>query len=140
MMPSRHTLFCYGTLCDPHIMRQVSRYTGPGERASLAGYERVSLYGLAYPAILPREDYVTDGVLYHALTLRQLEKIDRYEQRQYVRSRVWVRTGQRGLLQAWTYVLHPRYYRRILRRPWSFNTFQSRHRASYLSGLCGLHK
>ena len=137
VMPSRHALFCYGTLCDPRIMRQVSSHTGLGERASLADYQRVSLYGLPYPALLPRYHHVTDGVLYHALTLRELEKIDRYEQGQYVRTRVWVRSGQRELLQAWTYVLHPRYYRRILRRPWSFNTFKSRHGASYLSGLCG---
>ena len=105
-----------------------------------AGHDHLRLDAVPYPAIRPRDDHMTEGVLYHALTLRQLEMIDRYEQGQYVRTRVRVSPGQRALLQAWTYVLHPRYYRRISRRPWSFNTFQSRHRASYLSGLCGRNK
>lgn len=136
-MPSRHALFSYGTLCDPLIMRSVSGYTCSGEMASLTGYARISLRGLPYPAIIPRVDGHMHGVLYRALTLRQLAKIDRYEQQQYVRTRVCVETERQAVLQAWTYVLHPRYYRRILRRPWSLNTFQSRHRASYLRAYCG---
>lgn len=136
-MPNRHALFCYGTLCDPLIMRLVSGYTCTGEKSSLTGYVCISLRGLPYPAIIPRVDAHTHGVLYRALTCHQLARIDRYESHQYVRTRVSVKTGQYARIQAWTYVLHPRYYRRILRRPWSLNTFQLRYRASYLCASLG---
>ena len=136
-MPSRYALFCYGTLCDPDIMRRVSDHKGPGEAAKLFGYSRVALRGVPYPGILPRAHDYTEGILYRGLSRHQLRRLDSYEQNQYVRIRVPVKTAQNSQLQAWTYVLHPRYYRRSCRRPWSLKAFQARQRAAYLRTIRG---
>ena len=131
-MPDRHALFCYGTLCIPQIMQSVAGYKIPGKTATLKDYQCLSLFGFPYPAVIYRTGKHTDGILYTSLTKTQLYKIDAYETRQYVRTRVNVNMDEQTGCQAWTYVLHPRYYRQVQRRPWLQKEFRSRYLRSYL--------
>jgi hypothetical protein len=130
-MPATHDLFCYGTLCIPAIMRAVCDYRSPGEAASLAHYQCVSLHGHVFPTIVYRANEVTQGVVYRSLNRHHLQRIDRYEDDLYVRTRVHVKLADMNEVEVWTYVLHPRYYRLIKKQPWSLAEFTARHQAAY---------
>ena len=130
-MAVTHALFCYGTLCLVDIMRAVSGHAQMGEPAYLTDFQRVSLHGRPYPAIVRKLNAGTQGVLYRGLTTQQLQRIDEYEDRLYRRSRVWVKTNDAAIVEAWTYVLHPRYHRHINRQPWSLADFNARYRKAY---------
>lgn len=131
MSASSHALFCYGTLCVADIMRAVCAYQRAGESTTLNGYQCVALHGLRFPAVIPEPDAITNGILYRALNSHQLHRIDQYEDDMYRRVRVHVFTAALGNVEAWTYVLHPRYYRLIKKQPWSLAEFMARHQAAY---------
>lgn len=116
-------LFCYGTLCLPEIMHAVCRTQPDGMPATLAGYACYALTGRHYPAIIPAKGGKEGGVLYTGLRRGQLARLDSYEGEEYRRRRVWVNVGIERV-QAWTYVLRPRYYYRLSRRRWSLEQFR----------------
>jgi len=137
-------LFCYGTLCVPEIMRRVvgGRVAEP-VACSIMGYACYSLSGLEYPGIVPEKGERVTGVLYSGLSRAQLAKLDAYEGEQYRRQRVLIDVGQALAVQAWTYILQPRYYHRRSEKGWSLEQFRRRHLAQYLrhrdNKMHGLH-
>lgn len=140
-MPER--LFCYGTLCIPEIMRRVSGGLPAATSAVLDDHACYALAGLAYPGILPEKGARVSRVLYQGLSRAQLTRLDAYEGAQYLRRRVWVTTDSGQTVQAWTYLLHPRYYRRLSQASWSLEQFRREHLQVYLSHshnkIYGLH-
>ena len=136
-------LFCYGTLCIGEIMRRVSGALPASTAATLANHACYALVGLAYPAILPQKGGRVSGVLYHGLSRAQLNKLDAYEGVQYRRVRVWVTGENEQRVQAWTYVLQPRYYHRLTDTHWSLDQFRREGLSVYLyhshNKLYGLH-
>ena len=112
-------------------MRAVCDHRSSGEAASLMHYRCVSLYGHVYPAIVYQASEVTQGVVYRRLNQQQLQRIDRYEDDLYVRTRVQVKMVDMSDVEVWTYVLHPRYYRLIKNQPWSLAEFVARYQSAY---------
>ncbi len=110
-------VFVYGSLLEPSCLAAVLRRTPSGERlrATLRGYGRRSVSGYAYPFIVPEPDARVEGVLIMDLSLRDLERLDAYEEvdtHVYRRIRVEVDAwgcGPRGMrLAGFTYVAGPR--------------------------------
>lgn len=136
-------LFCYGTLCIPDIMRRVSGSLPQSASATLLNYACYALAGLVYPGIIFQKGVSVDGVVYQGLSRAQLAKLDAYEGAQYRRLRVWVTAANDQRVQAWTYVLQPRYYHRLTGRPWSLEQFRREQLPVYLyqshNKLYGLH-
>jgi gamma-glutamylcyclotransferase (GGCT)/AIG2-like uncharacterized protein YtfP len=136
-------LFCYGTLCVPDIMRRVSGSLPASVASTLLNYACYELTGLDYPGIVPEKEARVSGVLYQGLSRAQLVKLDAYEGEQYRRVRVWISTEQEQRVQAWTYELQPRYYRRLTSRAWSLERFRRDQLPLYLhhshNKLYGLH-
>lgn len=126
-------LFCYGTLRIPAIMRRVSGTLPAARSASLPDYGCYALAGLAYPGIVPEPGAYVGGVLYAGLGRAQIARLDAYEGEQYRRLRVWLELGGGLRLQAWTYVLHPRYYHRRSKRLWSLAQFRREQLKLYLA-------
>jgi gamma-glutamylcyclotransferase (GGCT)/AIG2-like uncharacterized protein YtfP len=136
-------LFCYGTLCIADIMRRVSGSLPPSAPACLVNYACYALAGLVYPGIIFQKGAGVEGVVYQSLSRAQLAKLDAYEGAQYRRVRVWVTARNDQRVQAWTYVLQPRYYHRLTDRRWSLEQFRREQLPVYLyhshNKLYGLH-
>lgn len=136
-------LFVYGTLCIPDIMRRVCGVLPACIPATLMDYACYELVGLAYPGIVPHKGARVGGKLYHGLSRAQFAYLDAYEGAQYRRIRVWVNTGDVTRMQAWTYALQPRYYRRLTDRSWSLEQFRRKQLTQYLhhshNKLNGMH-
>ena len=64
-----------------------------------------------------------DGVVYRALSARDLGRLDRYEGREYRRRRLVV-LGADGEQQAWAYLPWP--FSLVSSRPWDPGTFAAR--------------
>lgn len=136
-------LFCYGTLCIPGVMRRVSGVIPEACPAVLADYACYALEGLVYPGIVPKKGTQVSGVLYLGLSRAQLIRLDAYEGDQYLRRRVKVASDHEHRVQAWTYVLHPRYYHRLSATGWSLEQFRREQLQTYISNshnkISGLH-
>lgn len=136
-------LFCYGTLCIPAIMRQVSGTVPVSRPAVLPDYAAYALVGLHYPGIVPEPGTRVNGVLYGGLGRVQFMRLDAYEGEQYRRIRVWLDVGDGQRLQAWTYALQARYYRRRSDQPWSLAQFRREQLKLYITNshhkFFGLH-
>lgn len=111
-------------------MQQICGHRAAGSQARLDGYQCLRLHGLSYPAIRPRTSGQVAGRLYAQLTSAQLAAIDRYEGNVYQRRPVTVCCGD-DLVQAWAYVLLPRYYHRLARQSWVLEAFVVRDLKAY---------
>jgi gamma-glutamylcyclotransferase (GGCT)/AIG2-like uncharacterized protein YtfP len=109
-------LFVYGSLMDVRVLEEVIGHAHRGERlrARLHGYERVTVSGWDYPALVPHAGTYTDGVLVTDLSAADLEALDRYEEvtgSVYLRAPVEIEVVESGsvaaLMAAQTYVAGP---------------------------------
>ncbi|MBD3245515.1 MAG: hypothetical protein GF333_00705 [Candidatus Omnitrophica bacterium] len=101
-----YSLFVYGTLQFPEIMRNVTGKTFPARPARLQGYRRYRVRGDQtedpYPAVV-KEKGVVQGLLVSGIDEATLRKIDQYEGGEYTRK--WVKVlSENGPRPAWTYV------------------------------------
>ncbi|GEM_PF-804760 len=96
-------LFVFGTLRDPHMLREAVGRTIAGIPAVLAGYKRRYVLHLdePYPVLIPDKHHVVDGLLL-AVTAKDLQRLDAYEDRVlYQRKQVTLTNGTK----AWVYAL-----------------------------------
>lgn len=127
-------LFCYGTLMVEAVFSHISGIAKPVmKNATLRGYERRALSAKPYPGVRRLDGACVDGVIYQLPTLA-LPALDRYEGDMYFREAVSV-TTQEGDIEAWCYVLRPRYCHLMLKNEWSLQNFRSRHLQSYLEQI-----
>ncbi len=106
-------LFCYGTLMVPDVWRRVAGRPRPGRPARLPGHALCRVAGTPWPAIVARPGAVTGGLLREHVTAAQLRRLDAWEGGLYRRVRVRVDVGPDRRLPAWTYIIHPRWRRRL---------------------------
>lgn len=116
-------LFCYGTLCFPEIMWQITGRKITPVEATLREYACYVVRNQNYPAAAPSPGSSIKGLLYSGLSARELALLDRYEGLEYRRLRVSVTTGVERQAQAWVYVLRPRYGSRLSDKLWNLEEF-----------------
>lgn len=127
-------LFCYGTLMVAQVFSHISGIARPVmKNATLRDYERRALSAKAYPGVRPQHGASVGGVMYRLPTLA-LPALDRYEGDMYFRQAVTVTTVD-GDVDAWCYVLRPRYCHLMLKNDWSLQNFCSRHLQGYLEQI-----
>jgi len=128
-------LFVYGTLMVPALFGRVSGELRTGVPARLAGFRRGRIRRQDFPGIVPEDGAVTEGMLYPALTSRQLARIDAFEDDFYARERVLVETIDDALVtRAFVYVVVPRHRALVTDDPWDVRTFIDHHLHRYLEG------
>lgn len=125
-------LFCYGTLQFPACFRQVTGRRLTGKPAQLEGYACYSVTGQVFPAICAEPGAVTPGVIYTGIGRRLLRKLDAYESDFYQRIRVQVRVSEGSVVQAWVYIIRPRYRNCLSRDKWDCEVFRVKHMQHYL--------
>ncbi len=127
------TLFAYGTLLFPEVLKAVVGRSPFAEPATLDGYLRRVVIGEIFPAIVEgdQRDLVA-GVLYAGLDDRAWSRLDRFEGDLYERRRVRI-AGR----EACTYVLAGAWRHRLGADPWDPVVFARDHLDAFLARLAG---
>jgi len=133
-MPLTVNLFLYGTLEFPRIFARVTGRSLRGEPAELAGFRRYAVVDGAYPGIVPETGATVAGTLVRGVSLRTLQRLDRYEGRRYLREAVQVQTGS-APAQAEVYVIRAGQRHILSNREWQPAHFARHHLAHYLHHL-----
>lgn len=128
-------LFVYGTLMCDAIMHSVSGVQPSPLPATLKGYRRYAIKAEPYPAIIPQQDAIVEGVVYRGITPAAWQRLDAYEGELYTRQRVSVELVQGGTTEAETYVLKPAYSKLLGSKEWDFDVFLQQHKQHYLNTL-----
>ena len=102
-------LFTYGTLMDHIIMDRVAGERFSSKPATLPGYVRKRIHDAVFPAISVRENNQVEGMLYLNVTTIAMDRLDIFEGDLYDRRRVNVIIEGEGNIEAYSYVLKPKY-------------------------------
>lgn len=130
-------LFVYGTLEFPEVVRKLLGATLDGEKAILRGFARYLLVNREYPGIVRDPDSSVDGVLYQGVTPKYIRLLDRYEDNIYDRQRVQVINAKGEPVDAWAYIIPPKYRRELSTAPWQRDAFRCKHLKRFLNVRCG---
>ena len=116
-------LFCYGTLQLPEVIADVIGRVPPSQPAELLSYVRYRVTGERYPAVVPRKDASTPGVLYFRLNPLELRRLDRFEGSEYCRQMENVVLADGSTLPACVYVWQMQHISRLSRQYWDLRQF-----------------
>jgi gamma-glutamylcyclotransferase (GGCT)/AIG2-like uncharacterized protein YtfP len=116
-------LFVYGTLMDEEIWNQIVR--GRYERlpARLDGYGRRRVQGENYPGLIEEEKGHVHGVIYFDVAGEEVERLDRFEGKEYQRIKVRVALEEGKNLECETYLFKKIYRARLTDQDWDFEAF-----------------
>ena len=129
------TVFCYGTLEFPAIMEAVAGRRFARIGAVLEGYACFVIKGAVYPGVVAEQGARTSGTLYTDVDPASLRRLDRYEDRTYVRRRAPVCTSSGETIEAEVYVVPTHRRWRLSAKPWIREEFARRHLMRYLARL-----
>lgn len=124
----RLRVFAYGTLMFDEVMEAVVGRRFEGVPAQLPGYERYQVRGQSYPAIVRRDEGMTEGILFSGIDEETLARLDRFEGSSYQREWVALDTGER----AWAYVVAPGKEPLLSDQPWNPDEFLREHGEAFV--------
>jgi gamma-glutamylcyclotransferase (GGCT)/AIG2-like uncharacterized protein YtfP len=101
------TLFAYGTLQHPDVMKHVLGRLPETAPARLSGYARYRMRDYDFPGIVPENDSSIDGTLFMNITPAEWERLDEYEADFYVRTAVYAHSLHGESCRAFAYVVPP---------------------------------
>jgi gamma-glutamylcyclotransferase (GGCT)/AIG2-like uncharacterized protein YtfP len=123
--------FAYGTLMCDDVMLEVSGCRLSRVPGTLRGYSRRSVIGEHYPAIVPDEKGLVEGVVYWNVPNLAWDRLDRFEGEMYARQPVQIELNDGETLQAETYIIQPAFLGRLNQSDWDFEDFLVRTKASF---------
>lgn len=116
-------------------MQAVTGRRFPSIEARLDGYGRYLIKHAVYPGIIAEPRSHTAGVLYKDINPNSLRRLDRYEDRLYVRRTLAVTIAQDEIVSAQVYLI-PEHKRWALSfKPWEKEQFARYHLRRYLEQL-----
>lgn len=125
------TLFGYGTLSIPEIVKCLTGGALPTIPGTARGYARYRMKGRTYPGIVADPNGYTEGVLYEDLDAKALEIFHAYEDDVYETRVVPVATSTH-IVQAIAYVVPPDNLQLLSKDPWDAQHFMEQHGKRYL--------
>lgn len=117
------TLFCYGTLQSPLVMKAVTGQAFDGREATLNNWARFRVRGSEYPGIIPQQDSIVSGKLYWGLGGEVMGKLDAFEGDKYERVVVRVAMADGSFEEAFTYAIKEDCKQYLSSDPWDFDRF-----------------
>ncbi|KAL8499498.1 hypothetical protein ACS0TY_022446 [Phlomoides rotata] len=126
------TIFVYGSLLADDVVRVLLDRVPPSSPAILPHFQRFSIKGRVYPAIVPAEDKKVIGKVLLGITPPELHILDEFEDVEYERAsvNVFLKDGTEKL-EAYTYVWEnktdPDLY-----GEWDFEEWKLLHMADFL--------
>lgn len=140
-MPSQFSLaqdlFAYGSLMCEDIMAEVAGVRLPFTTATLRGYQRFFVQDEHYPGVIPCENGLVPGIVYHRITQECWSRLDRFEGAMYNRRPVTVRyeNGVQSLVDC--YVVRPEYAHRLTTTEWDYAAFLENGKTLFQQQYCG---
>jgi gamma-glutamylcyclotransferase (GGCT)/AIG2-like uncharacterized protein YtfP len=116
-----HTLFAYGTLRFPELIRHLIGRVPDQADAVLNGYVRFRIRHADYPGIFARPGSQVDGTVFSGITPEEWRTLDEYESDLYLRQPVTVMLTNGSRRQAQAYVLPPEHESVCTGEPWDLN-------------------
>ncbi|WP_051309920.1 gamma-glutamylcyclotransferase family protein [Desulfogranum japonicum] len=117
------SLFCYGTLQSPMVMKAVVGAAFSGKEAVLHGFARYRIKKTEYPAITAEEGSSVNGKMYWDLDEDAIAKLDAFEGDKYERVPVKVTVAGGEVIDAYAYAIKPEYRKLLSGDPWDFDRF-----------------
>ncbi|XP_078439135.1 AIG2-like protein D [Wolffia australiana] len=128
----QHIVFIYGSLLDNEILNALLKRVPLSSPAILHGYNRFSVEGCSYPAIIPIGSKKVEGKVLLEINDDELNLLDAFEDFEYERRDVEVSAvGYPGTLHASTYVWVEKNDPR-LQNDWDLNDWRERHFEAFL--------
>lgn len=129
----REHVFFFGTLMHPAVLETVLDRKVAAEECvtgTLKGYMRVRARDVLYPVLVPHERGEVDGVMLKTPSVRDLIRINHFEDEEYFADRVELVNGDGHPRQAWIFkgldVLEP------TNEPWRVEEWARNNLESYL--------
>ena len=119
-------LFAYGTLMCSEIMGEVAGTVPSHRPAMIRDYNRRSVRGECYPALVEEEGGRVTGVLYSGIPDSAWHRLDRFEGNMYVRRLVTVELNGGSTTDAFTYIFRPEFSKILSESTWDYTTFMQR--------------
>ena len=132
-----NNLFAYGTLMCDDIVKKISGLHLLHEYGVLSGYQRVSVKGEYYPAIIHDKESSVVGVVYRNIPIDVWTKLDQFEGDTYDRREVKIELANKTSLDAMTYVLKSEYAPQIDSVEWDFEKFLRKDKIKFIQGYKG---
>ena len=133
-------IFAYGTLMIPSVMHVVTARHFRSQKAILRDYARFRVKGESYPGIIPVTDAITEGIIYFNVNEFSLEQLDTFEGDLYERTRIWVETEEKQILNAQAYVIQSKYLGYLSRKEWNVKEFIKKELDMFLMTYSGFPK
>lgn len=131
-MSSSRSVFAYGTLQFPEVMKLVIGLDLPSFPARLNGYQCLKIKNRTYPGIVKNPNQFIDGILYKEVGDHALKLLDQFEDVLYERSLVDLE-GETE--QAFVYLIKDQYKNRLTDEPWSLDEFKLKYLFKYLRDI-----
>ncbi|MES0873733.1 gamma-glutamylcyclotransferase family protein [Sinimarinibacterium thermocellulolyticum] len=123
------TLFVYGSLLVPAVLRALLDRVPMLAAAELAEHRRCALRGQDFPGLVPASGARTCGAVI-AVGVRELAYLDDWESDFFERSAVTVHMTDGSVLAAQAYLLAPAHRHLATTRTWTLHDFARRHASS----------
>lgn len=133
MPGAARSLFAYGTLMFPPVLRAVTGLARETCPAVLDGYARYAVRGQPWPALVAEDGASTEGCLVTGIPAQAWRLLDAFEGDFYARITVEVRRAGGTTCTAETYLARAAARTWLSPRPWSPAEFRRRHLARYLA-------
>ncbi len=117
------SLFCYGTLQSPLVMKSVTGHAFSGKEALLPKWERFRVLDSEYPGIIPSENGTVTGKVYWGMDEESVLKLDAFEGDKYERVVVSVTLPDGTAHDAYAYAIKEEYRKLLSDEPWEFDRF-----------------
>lgn len=131
-MDYSHSVFTYGTLQIPEVMKLVTGIDLPSVKARLNGYQRFKIKNRTYPGIIKNQKQFIEGILYKQLSNHALVLLDQFEDTLYERCLVDLENEAE---QAFVYVIKDEYKNRLDDQAWSLEEFENKYLSKYLRDI-----
>ncbi len=133
-------LFCYGTLMYRPLLEHLTARSIDCEAARLPDFTCRNVKRADYPAIAPSVGSVVSGLLVRGVPPAAWQPLDRYEGEMYRRTMVFVQTADGEKVEAWTYVIRPRYLARMGQRNWQYSRAAENYAKAQLEAMLDAEK
>lgn len=125
-------VFTYGSLMFAQVWQRVVHGRYRSEPAVAAGYVRLAIAGVDYPAMVARSGASVPGVLYFDVDARDMAALDAFEGADYCRVPLQVATASGATLTAHAYLYLPQ--QNLSESPWLPQAFDV---ARFIDAYCG---
>ncbi len=119
----KKSLFCYGTLQSPLVMKSVTGSAFSGEEAILKGWARYRVHKTEYPGIKVEVNAFVSGKLYWDMDEQAIDKLDAFEGDKYQRVLVSIDLADGRQVEAWAFAFKEEYQHLLSNDPWNFDRF-----------------